>query len=163
MDAGRPNDPHNDGQRDCSCRIGVGMSKEKRVKEQQKIIADKDRLGRTVQRPYWLLTMSILLRACHQVGAAVFFCSLMFASGNHFPHWSSYLSVVSGVFLLAAEAMRHRQIYREVSGLVTIIKCGLIGAAVHGVLPAGPTVLVAFLAASVGAHAPKNIRHRLIF
>jgi hypothetical protein len=133
------------------------------VKEQQKITADKDRLGRAVQRPYWVLTMSILLRACHQVGAALFLCSFMFASGNHFPHWSSYLSLVSGVLLLAAEAMRHRQIYREISGLITIVKCVLIGAAVHGVLPAAPTVLVAFLAASIGAHAPKNIRHRLIF
>ena len=133
------------------------------VKEQQKIAAHTDRLGRTVQRPYWLLTMSILLRACHQVGAAVFLCSFLFALGDHFPHWSSYLSVASGVLLLAAEAMRHRQIYREVSGFVTIAKCVLIGAAVHGMLPAAPTVLVAFLAASIGAHAPKNIRHRLIF
>jgi hypothetical protein len=133
------------------------------MKEQQKIDADKDRLGRTVQRPYWLLTMSILLRACHQVGAAIFLSSFMFAPGNHFPHWSSYLSVVSGVLLLVAEAGRHRQIYREVSGLITIVKCVLIGAAVHGMLPAAPTVLIAFLAASIGAHAPRIIRHRLIF
>lgn len=124
--------------------------------------ADKARQGRTVQRPYWLLTMSILLRACHQVGASVFLCSFLFASGDGFPRWSSDLAVVSGVLLLAAEAMRHRQIYREVSGLVTIVKCVLLGVAVHGPLPAAPAVLVAFIAASIGAHAPKNIRHRIV-
>ena len=124
--------------------------------------ADKVQLGRTVQRPYWLLTFSILLRACHQVGAAVFLCSFLVVSSDGFPNWYSYLAVASGVLLLAAEAIRHRQIYREVTGLVTIVKCVLLGIAVHGMLPATPTVLIAFLAASVGAHAPKKIRHRLV-
>jgi len=130
--------------------------------EQQEKTAGKARLGRTVQRPYWLLTTSILLRACHQIGASVFLCSFLFGSVDRIPQWGSYLAVASGIFLLAAEATRHRQIYREVSGMVTIVKCVLLGVAVHGLVPAAPTVLVAYLAASIGAHAPKNIRHKII-
>lgn len=122
----------------------------------------RDRLGRTARRPYWVLSLSVMLRALHQVGAAVFLCSFLFSPNIGFPQWYIYLAVLSGVFLLAAEAMRHREIYREFSGLVTLTKCLLLGAAVHGFLPTVPTVLIAFLIASVGAHAPKNIRHRLV-
>jgi hypothetical protein len=45
----------------------------------------------------------------------------------------------------------------------TIIKLLLLGAAYHGFLSAPVAVLLAFVVASVAAHAPKMVRHRLIF
>jgi NhaP-type Na+/H+ or K+/H+ antiporter len=69
----------------------------------------------------------------------------------------------TGVVLFLAEWMRHRQICRELSGVTTFVKLLLLGAAYHGFLSAPVAVLLAFVIASVAAHAPKMIRHRLIF
>jgi hypothetical protein len=45
----------------------------------------------------------------------------------------------------------------------TFLNLLLIGAAYHGFLSASIAVLLAFVLASVGAHAPKLVRHRLLF
>ncbi len=121
------------------------------------------KLGRIGNRPYWVLNFSILIRALHQVGAAVFLAS--FLLDNPGPPPSLYLIIVfgSGVALFIAEWMRHRQICRELSGLTTLIKLLLLGAAYHGYIPATIAVLIAFVLASIAAHAPKRIRHRLLF
>ncbi len=47
--------------------------------------------------------------------------------------------------------------------MITLVKILLLGAAWHGFLPLQGTVLLAFLVASIGAHAPKKVRHRLLF
>ncbi|MGB3221429.1 MAG: hypothetical protein WBB23_01360 [Desulforhopalus sp.] len=119
------------------------------------------KMGRIGNRPYWILNLSILVRAGHQVGAAVFLAA--FLLDVQLP--SFYLIIVfgSGIVLFLAEWMRHRQICRELSGVSTFIKLLLIGAAYHGFLSASITVLLAFVLASVGAHAPKMVRHRLLF
>lgn len=119
------------------------------------------KMGRIGNRPYWVLNFSILVRAGHQVGAAVFLTA--FLLDIQFP--SFYLIIVfgSGIALFLAEWMRHRQICRELSGVSTFIKLLLIGAAYHGFLSASIAVLLAFVLASVGAHAPKMVRHRLLF
>jgi hypothetical protein len=75
----------------------------------------------------------------------------------------TWLAVMSGFILLGTEWMRHREIYREVSGAATGIKCILIALAVHSILPGTPLVISAFILASLAAHAPKNIRHKLLF
>ena len=124
--------------------------------------SDQAVMGRTEYRPLWVLNLSVVIRALHQVGAAVFLTSFLLNDVGEYPGLYVYLAVFSGVALLATEGMRHRQIYREVSGLVTLVKCLLLGVAVHGWLSPSATVLVAFLVASMGAHAPKNIRHRLV-
>ncbi|MEE4167031.1 MAG: hypothetical protein V2I35_13595 [Desulfocapsaceae bacterium] len=120
-------------------------------------------LGRVGDRPMWILSLSIVIRAIHQVGAAVFLASFLLDDGLAAPPVYLLVTVVSGCLLFATEGMRHRQIYREVAGMSTFIKVILLGGAFHGFLPETITVLSAFIIASLGAHAPKIIRHRLLF
>lgn len=119
-------------------------------------------MGRIGARPYWVLNLSIIIRALHQVGAAVFLASFLVEEITAPPVFYLFLVTVSGVALVMTEAMRHRQIHRELSGAITLVKLLLLGAAYHSLLPATPTVLVAFVLASMGAHAPKAIRHKLV-
>lgn len=125
--------------------------------------SDGGNMGRIGNRPYWVLNLSILIRAVHQVGAAVFLTSFLLNEITSPPPLYLALAALSGIALLLTEGMRHRQIYRELSGLTVFIKLILIGAAYHGFMPTSPGILIAFLVASVGSHAPKMIRHRLLY
>lgn len=124
---------------------------------------DEIKLGRIGNRPYWVLSLSILIRALHLVGAAVFLSSFLLHESVRPP--SIYVALVfgSGAALLFTEWMRHRQIYRELSGASTLLKLVLLGGAYHGFLPAEEAVLVVFVLASLASHAPKLVRHRLLF
>ncbi len=124
---------------------------------------DKIKTGRIGDRPYWILNLSILIRAVHQIGAAVFLAAYLLDVIPGPPKLYVGIVFVSGGLLLAAEWLRHRQIFRELAGMITIVKLGLLGAAYHGLLPPLETVLLAFFIASLGAHAPKKVRHRLLF
>ena len=121
------------------------------------------RVGRTGDRPYWILIFSIFVRAIHQVGAAVFLGSFLLGDSMNLPRLYLVLVSVSGLILLITEGIRHRQILRELSGISTIIKLVLLGLAYHGGLPATPVILFSFVLASIFSHAPKSIRHRLLF
>lgn len=138
------------------------MSAQTDGKAENKGKGGKAHQGRIGNRPYWVLLLSILVRAVHQLGAAVFLAVALFGDLVSVPQSYLWVAVVSGVMLVFTEWLRHRQFYREVAGLATISKCLLLGAAIHAYLPVAPAVLVAFLLASVGAHAPKEIRHRLL-
>ncbi|MBE9534666.1 MAG: hypothetical protein IMF03_06655 [Proteobacteria bacterium] len=120
-------------------------------------------MGRIGYRPYWVLSLSILIRAVHQIGAAVFLAAYLLDVIPGPPRLYVAIVFFSGGLLLFTEWMRHRQIYRELSGAVTMAKLLLLGAAYHGFLPAQGTVLLVFLIASVGSHAPKKVRHRLLY
>jgi FtsH-binding integral membrane protein len=124
---------------------------------------DRNKMGRIGNRPYWLLSLSILVRAVHQVGAAVFLAAFLLDEIVHPPPFYLVIVFVSGVVLFLAEWMRHRQICRELTGVCTMLKLLLLGAAYHGFISGPIAVLTAFLLASVGAHAPKLVRHRLLF
>jgi hypothetical protein len=119
--------------------------------------------GRIGNRSYGMLLFSIIVRAVHQVGAAIFLAMYLLpwegASGGLY----TVMVMGSGLVLVVTEWLRHRQLYREISGLVTMGKCLLLGAVIHGLLPAAPFVLIVFVLASLGAHAPKNIRHRMLW
>ncbi len=119
-------------------------------------------MGRIGNRPYWVLYLSIFIRAVHQVGAAVFLASFLMKDFNRPPALYITIVFISGIALLITEGMRHRQIYREVSGVSTFIKLIVLGAAFHGFLPVTAAVLTAFVLASIDSHTPKIIRHRLI-
>ena len=121
------------------------------------------KMGRIGERPYWVLVLSILVRAAHQVGAAVFIAVYLLDSITALPRIYTVIVLLSGILLLGAEWWRHRQIFREPAGLVTIIKILLLGAAAHGLLPLQTTMLLVFVIASVMAHAPKRVRHRILF
>lgn len=124
---------------------------------------DRGEQGRIGSRPFWVLNLSILIRAVHQVGAAVFLASYLLDEISITPTVYLCIVSVSGVALLVTESMRHRQLYREVSGLSTFIKLIILGGAYHGLLPGTAGVLATFLLASISSHMPKIIRHRLFF
>lgn len=129
-------------------------------------VAEQDRrgrLGRIGDRPYWVLNVSIGLRALHQLGAAVFISVYLLEEIGYLPPVFELLVFISGGGLVFAEWLRHRQLFRELSGIITLGKLLLIGCAYHGFLPTTPTMVAAFLLASIGSHAPKLIRHRLMF
>ncbi len=121
------------------------------------------KMGRIGERPYWILNLSILVRAVHQIGAAIFLAAYLLDAIPEPPRVYVLVALLSGALLLATEWLRHRQIFREIAGLITVAKILLLGAAYHGFLPATETVLLVFFIASLGAHAPKKVRHRLLF
>ncbi|MDK9708071.1 MAG: hypothetical protein OEL83_13600 [Desulforhopalus sp.] len=120
------------------------------------------RMGRIGDRPYWVLNLSILIRAVHLVGAAVVLSSFLLAGVVRPPTHYAVIAYASGVALLIAEGIRHRQIYRELAGVSTFVKLLLLGAAYHGLVPPRETLLLIFILASIAAHAPKQVRHRLL-
>ena len=119
--------------------------------------------GRIGDRPFGVYILSIMIRALHQVGAAVFLGAFLLDAVPGPPVVYVVVALLSGGLLLAAEWWRHRQIFRELAGGVTLVKILLLGAAFHGFLPPRETVLLAFFIAALGAHAPKKVRHRLMF
>lgn len=121
------------------------------------------RLGRTANRPIWGLWLSIGVRAIHQVGAAMVLAAIFLVDGSHVQPLYLYLAGGSGVVLCIAEGVRHRQMHRELSGMITVLKCLLLGLAFHGFVEPAIGVTCAFLIASVGAHAPRHVRHRLLY
>jgi hypothetical protein len=121
------------------------------------------KMGRIGNRPYWILSLSIVIRAMHLVGAAVVLTAFLLGDMPRPPSPYVGLAFISGAVLLLTEWLRHRQIYRELAGVSTFLKMLLLGAAYHGLLPARETVLLVFFLASVAAHAPKLVRHRLLF
>lgn len=119
------------------------------------------RIGRTADRPYWMMMLSIVIRTAHQIGAAV--CLGAFLLGMDLPWPYLALAVTSGCLLMLTEALRHRQLLREAAGIITLVKAGIIGLGLHGWIPTVPAVLIAFVLASFYSHAPKTIRHRIWF
>lgn len=119
--------------------------------------------GPVVPRPYGVVLLSVAIRALHQVGAAVYLSSFLLAGIAGPPQFYLWLSIATGLVLLVTEGMRHRAWYREVCGAATIIKVALLGIAYHTYLPGTATVAAAFVIAALGAHLPKDIRHRLIY
>ena len=120
-------------------------------------------MGPVAARPYWVVLLSVVIRALHQVGAGVYLASFLVDGIVGPPTFYLWLAVVTGLGLTATEGLRHRALYREVAGLATILKVVLLGIAFHGYLPEAGTVTLAFLVAAIAAHLPKNLRHRLVF
>jgi hypothetical protein len=123
----------------------------------------KAKTGRLGDRPYWVYIFSIFIRAVHQVGAAVFLASFLFKDIMTLPRLYLIIVSASGVILLFAEAMKHRQLLRELLGVSTIIKLVIFGLVYHGWVPVTLPVLFAFGLSSICSHAPKSIRHQLLF
>ena len=121
------------------------------------------KIGRIGHRPRWVFILSILMRAVHQIGAAVFLAAYLLDAVPGPPAVYVVVAFLSGGFLLVFEWLLHPQLGRELSGVITLMKMLLLGAAFHGFLPVQETVLLAFVIASVGSHAPKKVRHRLLF
>ncbi len=131
--------------------------KEEKCKHQEPV------MGSVHHRPAWVLYLSIGIRAAHQVGAAIFLAG--FLTGREHQSWNYYLyfTVFTGLVLCCTEGMRHRQLHRELAGIATLLKCLLIGLALHGFLWPRTMVLIGFVLSSLAAHAPRNIRHRLLW
>lgn len=125
--------------------------------------AEKARMGRLGDRPYWIYIFSIFMRAVHQVGAAVFLTSFLFGDLMRLPRLYLIIVSVSGIILLGAEAMKHRQLLRELLGVSTVFKLVILGMVYHGWVAGALPVLFAFVLSSICSHAPKSFRHRLLY
>ena len=123
---------------------------------------NNSKMGRIGDRPFWALYLSLLIRAAHQVGAAIFLAAYLLDAIPGPPTVYVVVALLSGGLLLATEWLRHRQIFRELAGTISVVKLLLLGAAYHGFLPLPTTVLLVFIIASIAAHAPKKVRHRLL-
>lgn len=119
-------------------------------------------LGRIGNRPVWALHASNVIRTIHQIGGAVFLTSYLLKDAFVLPSFFLVLVMVSGCLLFVAEGIRHRQIFRELTGVMTFVKLCLLGLAYHGYWQSDILVLIAFVLASMSSHAPRNIRHRIL-
>lgn len=126
-------------------------------------IESRGKVGVIVDRPYWMVYVSITARAIHQLGAAIFLATYLL---NHpvlqTRQVSLAVAALSGLLLMGVEAFRHRQFLREVFGLVTVLKVFFIGLAFHAWLAPVPTLFLVFFVASLASHAPRGIRHRML-
>lgn len=124
---------------------------------------DKVRLGITRDRPEWLRTGSVFIRAAHQVGAAVLLGAYLMGMEQQLSPAYLILAAASGVLLFITEWLRHREIYREFSGMATFAKLILLALVPFMFSIAHWLVLAAFVLAAIFAHLPKRWRHRLLF
>lgn len=119
--------------------------------------------GPVYYRPTWVVYLSVVIRALHQIGAAVFLSSYLLDIPTVISPFYLWLAVISGMALVCTELWRHRAMYREVSGAGTLLKLLLLGLAYHGLFQPAVLVTAAFVIAAIAAHLPKNIRHRMLF
>lgn len=120
------------------------------------------KMGRIGDRPLWMRHLSVPVRALHLVGAAVVLAASLLHIPEGAPQPYLWMAVVTGLLLLGADALQHRQLLRELTGVVTLVKILVFGAAFHGFIPFLETTLLVFIAAAITAHAPKHVRHRLL-
>jgi len=136
------------------------------VREGKRILdtmEDGSRLGGAGDRPSWIRNGSVFVRAAHLLAASAVggVCLLSVEDTGASAWW--IVAGVSGVLLLAAEVIQHRQLYREPAGWATILKLTLIGS-IPAAPSAGPWLMAtAFVVAVLGAHAPRRFRHRKLF
>ena len=120
-------------------------------------------LGKVGDRAHWIRSGSVFVRAAHLLGASAVAGAYLLSVEDVGLHGWWILAVATGVLLLLAELLRHPELFREAAGWATIATLALIG--LIFVLPAAALWLMssAFIIAVVGAHAPKNWRHRKLF
>jgi hypothetical protein len=124
---------------------------------------DGSKLGRVGDRPFWIRSGSVFIRAAHLLAAgAVAGAYLLNVEDPGVRTWW-IVAGISGVLLVVAELIRHVELYREVAGWATIFKLVLIGS-IPALASAAPWLMsAAFVVAVVGAHSPRNWRHRKLF
>jgi hypothetical protein len=109
------------------------------------------RMGRIGHRPFWILHLSVLIRAVHQVGAAVYLAAYLLGAGISPTSGYALVAYFSGVLLVFT--WPDRQLYREIA-LATLS----FSSVPRCILPAVWAVLTAFVLASICAHLPKQLR-----
>jgi hypothetical protein len=120
-------------------------------------------MGQIADRPYWMVIFSVFVRAIHQIGAGVFLAAYLLDAVSILPGMYLATAGVSGGVLILTEMLRHRQLFRELTGISTVLKLVVLGLAYHGLIPPVPSLVFVFVLASLCSHAPKFVRHRLLF
>ncbi len=121
------------------------------------------KLGRTGDRPQWLRTGSVFVRAVHLIGAGALLGGYLFGVERSLMLPYVWVTLASGLVLIGTEFARHRQLYREVAGWSTIVKILILLTLPLFRDHAGTLMIVVFLIAGIGAHLPRRYRHRLLF
>jgi len=121
------------------------------------------KFGRTGDRPHWIRSASVFVRAAHLLGASVLAGAWLLEVEDPRLHAWWGVAAGTGALLLAAEYARHRELHREVCGWATYGKLILI-LLIPLAPDLGPWLMsAAFVVAVLGAHAPKRWRHRRIY
>lgn len=110
-----------------------------------------------------LRVANLLFRSVHILSAAAVGGALLVGSPVRGHHGWWIVAAASGGALLAAEFLQHPRLYREVCGASTLVKLVLLAAIPMATGVAPWLVGAAFVAAALGAHAPKGWRHRRWF
>ncbi len=125
--------------------------------------SSETKTGKIGDRPDWVRTGSVFIRALHLLGASVVTGAYLLDSSLANIHPYLIIAAVTGLLLVITETVRHVQLYREAAGWATIVKILLL--AWVPVFPEASVCLFtsAFLLAAVFAHLPRRYRHRLLF
>ncbi len=126
------------------------------------MIDDHDHLGRVGDRPFWVRSVSVFVRAVHLLAASAVAGAFILGHGETLGHAWWAVAGLSGVLLLGTEGMRHRELYRETAGHATALKLTLIAAIAFAPGIAVWLMSAAVVVAALGAHAPRRWRHRRI-
>lgn len=126
-------------------------------------MAENIKLGKVGERPFWIRTGSVFVRAAHLLAASAVLGACLWGVEGRGLHAWWLCAGISGVLLVIAEFVKHLELYREVAGWSTLLK--LVVLACCFVVPVGAPWLMAgaFVIAVVGAHSPRVWRHRRLF
>jgi hypothetical protein len=122
-----------------------------------------ERMGRVGDRARWVRTGSVFVRAAHLLGASAVLGACLFGVADAAVHPWWIAAGVSGAALVVAELLRHPELWREGAGWATILKLCLVGLSLSAPSAAPWLLSAAFVVAVVGAHAPREWRHRKLF
>lgn len=104
----------------------------------------------------WRRWVGIALRSTHLAGVVWLGAALLGAPVGDGGGW---LTLLSGLGLLASELIDRRVALGELAGALVLAKLAVVGAMLHWPASALPLFWALLLLSAVSAHAPKPVRH----
>jgi hypothetical protein len=111
---------------------------------------------RRAKPPEWRRWLGIGLRSAHLAGVVLLGAGLLGAPVGPAGAW---LTLASGLGLLASELIDERVSLRELAGALVLLKLALVAAMLRWPALAPALFWALLLMSAVVAHAPKGLRH----
>lgn len=112
--------------------------------------------ARSAKPAEWRRWVGIVLRSLHLAGVVWLGAALLGAPVGEGGGW---LTLASGVGLLASELVDRRVALGELAGLVVLAKLAAVAAMLRWPVAALPLFWVLLGVSAISAHAPKALRH----
>lgn len=106
--------------------------------------------------PEWRRWLGIALRSAHLAGVVALGAELL---GAPVGSWGAWLTLASGLGLLASELIDERVSLRELAGALVLLKLALVAAMLRWPAQAPALFWSVLVLSAVVAHAPKGLRH----